>query len=244
MKTYCLSLTFGLLALGLSGAAGAEGWTVQVRAVNGRVTYSHAQRSPVSEQTSYAGKARMRGMGPEREIIFNSYLHAPEDGQLRLDYQVELAGELKGRPPFQAQGKVLLRPGKPVLAVEAGGWKLILELQGTAKGKATQKETGVLETSLKCGRASYQAKFVYLPEEQYDAVLYSGTADEPVKFMVGLLPNITAMDGNFMLQYTLQLKEGGETLVSNQGQLSLEPGGGRRTAAAGKGCVFSAKALR
>lgn len=232
------------LALFAAGAAAAESWTVAVKAVNGKVTYSHEQSVPVEKQTNYAGKTRMRGPGPSREIIFNSYLKRPEDGLFRLDYQVEVTGEQKARPPFQAQGKVLLRPGKQVLAAEAGGWKLIFEVKGKLEGTPPKNNAGTLETTLKCGRASYPANFVYLPDEQYSVVVFSGEGDAPLKFMAGLLPNGSALDGTFLLQYTLQLKEGGETLVSNQGELMLEPGGEKSSAAAGKDCVFSARALR
>ncbi len=241
MKISC-SLLLLCLSLG-AGTARAEGWTVRVKAVNGRETYSHEQASPAGKQASFAGRPQMRGGGPARELILHTYLHAPEDGRLRLDYQVELAGEQKSRPPFQAQGKVLLRPGKPVLAVEAGGWKFIVELRGTAEGKARGSAGGTLETSLKCGRVSYPANFAYLPDEQYSAVLYSGSGDEPRRFMVGLLPNGAALDGTFLLQYTLLLKEGRETLAEGKGELLLAPGGGKRTAPAGD-CVFSARALR
>ena len=213
-----------------------------MKAVNGRVYYSHSQASPLNEQSTYSGKAPVRGGGPAREIIFNSYLNFSEDGGFRLDYQAEVAGGNRARPQFQAAGKVRLRPGTPVLAAEAGGWKLILELQGTTGEDYPKPATAALETRLKCGRDSYPAEFVYLPDEQYSAVLYGGTGDKVRKFMVGLLPNSPGVDGTFLLQYTLLLKDGGETLVDGQGELILAPGGAKRSAAAGKGCVFSAKA--
>ena len=62
--------------------------------------------------------------------------------------------------------------------------------------------------------------------------------------MVGLLPKFSGMDGTFQLQYTLLLKEGGETLAGGDGELIMAPGDGKHTATAGKGCVFTAKALR
>lgn len=233
-----------LCLAGLAGAAAAETWTVKVKALNGRAAYSHAQALAVGKQASFAGRPQMRGGGPAREMIFNAFLNAPEGGLFRLDYQAELAGANKARPPFQAAGKALLRPGKPLLAAEAGGWKLILELAGTAEGKAPRGGTGVLETSLKCGRASYPASFAYLPEEQYSAVLYAEAGETVTRYMVGLLPNLPGVDGAFLLQYTLLLKEGAENLAEGQGELILAPGGGKRSVAAGKDCVFSAKALR
>ncbi|MDO8804780.1 MAG: hypothetical protein Q7R35_10115 [Elusimicrobiota bacterium] len=243
MKKNTVSLIMFCLALFLAGAAGAENWTVKMKAVNGRAAYSHEQVSPLGKQSSFVGRPQMRGGGPARELTFNSFLNAPEDGLFRLDYLVELAGEHQARPPLQAAGKVLLRPGKPVLAAEAGGWKFIVELQGKAGERSRRDGSGILETSLKCGRVSYPANFVYLPDEQYSAVLYTQSGDTVSKFMVGLLPKSSAMDGTFLLQYTLLLKEGGETLAGGQGELILAPGEGKRTAAAGKDCVFSAKAL-
>ncbi|OGR78130.1 MAG: hypothetical protein A2X32_01875 [Elusimicrobia bacterium GWC2_64_44] len=238
------SFILSALALLSAAAAVAGDWKVDLKAVNGGVTYSHAQSLDLGEQSTYDGKVRMRGPGRPRELIFNSLLNQPEEGLFRLDYQVELTGEHPARPPFQASGKVLLRPGKPVLAAEAGGWKLILELKGSAGGDLQKRNNGTLATSLKCGRASYPANFAYLPEEQYTAVQYDAAGDTVRKFMVGLLPNAPALDGTFLLQYTLQLKEGGETAAEGQGELILAPGGPKRTAKAGKDCVFSARALR
>ena len=228
----------------LAAAAGAEVWTVELKAVEGRVTYQHGLATTVGKQSSFAGQPRVRGGGPARELIFHSFLNKPEGGYFRLDYMAELTGENRARPPFQAAGKVRLRPGKPVLAVVAGGWKLILELKGKAEGKANGNGSPVLETGLRCGRAFYPANFSYLPDEQYSAVLYGGEGDTVRRFMVGLLPNSPGVDGTFKLQYTLQLKEGAELLAENQGELILAPGAGKATAAAGGGCVFSAKALR
>jgi len=238
------SLIFSCLALCLAGSAGAENWTVKIKAVNGRAVYSHTQVSPIGKQASFEGKPKMRGGGPARELIFKSFLNPPEDGLFRLDYQVDVVGENSARPFFQAGGKVLLRPGKPVLAAAAGGWNFIVELQGTGEGKYSGKGTGTLETRLKCGRASYPASFTYLPDEPYSAVLYSESGDTVSKFMVGLLPKSSGVDGTFLLQYTLLLTEGGEKLAGGDGELILAPGDGKHTAAAGKGCVFSAQALR
>jgi len=232
------------LALCLAGAAAAENWTVKIKAVNGRAAYSHTQVSPIGKQAGFEGKPQMRGGGPARELIFKSFLNPPEDGLFRLDYQVDVVGENSARPFFQAGGKVLLRPGKQVLAAAAGGWNFIVELQGTAEGKYSGKGTGTLETRLKCGRVSYPASFTYLPDEQYSAVLYSESGDTVNKFMVGLLPKSPGVDGTFLLQYTLLLTEGGEKLAGGDGELVLAPGDGKHTAAAGKGCVFSAQALR
>lgn len=237
------ALIFSWLALGV-GAVCAGEWTVRMKVVDGRATYSHTQAGPLGEQVNFSGKPLARGGGPARELIFNTLLNKPEDGFLRLDYQVELGGRHRARPPFQAQGKVLLRPGKPVLVAGAGGFKFIAELRGAAEGKPRGKGPGKLETALKCGRVAYPASFVYLPDEQYSAVLYGGTQDEVRRFMVGLLPNGPALDGTFLLQYTLELKEGGETLAGGQGELVLAPGGGWKSAAAGKACLFSARALR
>ncbi|MBI4349969.1 MAG: hypothetical protein HY550_00875 [Elusimicrobia bacterium] len=239
-----VSLMLFCLAPVLAGLAGAGNWTVEMKAVNGRVSYAYAQALSVGKQATYAGKARVRGGGPAREIIFNSFLNPDEEGLFRLDYQAEVAGEQRARPPFQAAGKVLLRPGKPVLAAEAGGWKFIVELKGTAEEESRKERSGTIETVLKCGRVSYPAKFVYLPDEQYSAVLFTQSGDTVTKFMVGLLPKSPGMDGTFLLQYTLQLKEGGETLAEGDGELILAPGDGKHTASAGKDCVFSAKAIR
>lgn len=233
-----------LLLPALIGAAGAQEWTVEVKAVNGRISYSHEQPCPVGEQATFTGRPRMRGPGEPVEMIFNSLLNRPQDGLFRLDYQVELAGKNGGRPPFQAAGKALLRPGKPVLAAEAGGWKFFLKLHGKAARKYPQKKSGTLETRLKCGRVSYPANFAYLPGEQYSTVIYKEEEERVTRFTAGLLPNHPAVDGTFLLQYALLLKEGGETLSEGQGELILAPGGARQTVAAGKDCVFSARALR
>lgn len=237
LAIFCLSFSF-------AAASSAETWTVEMKAVNGRVSYSYAQKLSVGKQANYSGEARMRGGGPAREVIFNSFLNPEEEGLFRLDYQAEVSDKSRARPPFQVAGKVLLRPGKPLLAAEAGGWKFIVELKGAPGDKNKKDRSGTIETVLKCGRVSYPAKFVYLPDEQYSAVLFSQSGDTVTKFMVGLLPKLSGMGGTFLLQYTLLLKEGGETLAGGDGELILAPGDGYHTASAGKDCTFSAKALR
>lgn len=237
LALFCLAFRF-------AGAAWAETWTLKLKAVNGRASYSHEQVVAVEKQAVFDGKPRMQGGGPPREVIFNSFLNPDEEGLFRLDYQAEVSDKSRARPPFQAAGKVLLRPGRPVPAAEAGGWKFIVELKGETVGESRAERSGTLETVLKCGRLSYPAKFVYLPDEQHSAVLYSQSGDTVTKFMVGLLPKSPGVDGTFLLQYTLQLKEGGETLAASDGELILAPGDGKHTATAGKDCIFSAKALR
>jgi hypothetical protein len=241
MKIFCLLL---LLCLAPGGAAAAEGWTVKLKVINGRYAYSHEQPMAAKTQENFAGKPRQRGGGPELGLIFNAYLHPAEDGLFKLDYQVELGGDKRALPPFQASGKVRLPPGKPVLAVESGGWKVILELEGESEGEYSKNWQQTIDASLKCGRIAYQAKFAYVPQDQYSVVLYNEKDDAVRKFMLGLLPNSSGLDGEFKLQYTLLLKEGRETLAGGDGELILAPGGGRRSAAAGKACVFSAKASR
>lgn len=238
MKTWGWAVI--LYSFCLAGTAGAETWTVSLKAINGRGTYTHEMDLPVGKQASFNGSPFTRGW-PRRGLVFHAYLNKPQDGLLRLDYMAELTGKNAARPPFQAAGKVLLRPGKPVLAAEASGWKLILELRGEADRAAARNGNGLIKTSLKCGRDERTANFAFLPDQQYTIVTYSQD-DEPVRrFMVGLLPNGAGVDGTFKLQYTLQLKEGAETLSEGQGELILSPGGGRRSAAAGD-CLFSAAA--
>ncbi len=233
-----------LIAVLAALPARAADWTVSMKAVNGRQTYSVSRKSPLGRQAAYNGKAAARGLGASSDVIFNTYLDSPREGVFRLDYQAEVSGKNRARPPFQAAGKVLLKPGKPVLAAEAGGWKLILELEGEYDGEQPGLRSGVLDTRLKCGWDSYPVSFAYLPNEQYSAVLFSGSDEEPRKFMIGLLPDAPGADGEFKLQYTLLLTEGGKTLSNSSGSMVLEPGGSRPTASAGKGCVFSAKASR
>lgn len=240
MKNRGWAVILSLLCLAVT--AGAETWTVSLKAVNGRGTYTHELELPVGKQASFNGVPATRGW-PRRGLIFNAYLNEPEAGLFRLDYMAELTGKNAARPPFQAAGKVALRPGKPVLAAEASGWKLILELRGEAEPGARNKGNGVIRTSLKCGRDEHAANFAFLPDQQYTVVTYSQDSESVRRFMVGLLPNGSALDGSFLLQYTLQLKEGAETLAEGQGELVLAPGGGKRRAAAGD-CVFSAKAAR
>lgn len=240
MKTWGWAVI--LYSFCLAGPAGAETWTVKLKAVNGRGTYTHEMELPVGKQTTFDGAPATRGW-PQRGLIFNAYLNKPEDGLLRLDYMAELTGKNAARPPFQAAGKVALRPGKPVLAAEASGWKLIFELRGEGEHGARKNGNWLIRTSLKCGREERLANFAFLPDQQYTVVTYSQDPESVRRFTVALLPNGSALDGSFLLQYALQLKEGAETLAEKQGELLLNPGGGRSRAAAGD-CVFSAKASR
>lgn len=233
-----------LAALLAPDPASAGGWTLRVKALNGRETYTISQRVEPGKQASYSGPSAGRGGGPERAMIFNSFLGEEEGGAFRVDYQAEVGGAHRARPPFQAAGKALLRPGKPLQAAAAGGWKLVLELEGSASGKPRRANAGTLEVSLKCGRRSYPAAFAYLPEEQYSAVLFEQEGETVRKLTVGLLPNLPAADGSFNLQYALELKESGEPLASAEGELLLSPGAGRKTARAGGDCLFSVSAAR
>ena len=116
-------------------------------------------------------------------------------------------------------------------------------LRGEAEPGARKNGNGVIRASLKCGLDEHAANFAFLPDQQYTIITYSQDTDAPRRFMVGLLPNGSALDGSFKLQYTLQLKEGPETLAEGQGELILSPGGGKSGAAAGD-CLFSARASR
>lgn len=230
------------MAFPAASAAGAGEWAVKLKAVNAGTSYTTTLVSPAGRQAAFDGKPKMRGQGPARELIFRSFLNAPENGLYRLDYQVEFYGSNGARPPFQAAGKLLLRPGKPVLAAQAAAWKLYLELEGKAAGKTPNHANSRLTTSLKCGRKTYPANFAYLPGEQYSAVTFTEEDDTVTNFMAGLLPNTSAMDGAFILQYTLLLREGSKTLTEKQGELILVPGGPNKSATAGP-CRFTAKAL-
>lgn len=240
MKTWGWAVIF--YSFCLAGTAGAETWTVSLKAINDRGTYTHELELPVGKQASFDGAPATRGW-PKRGLIFNAYLNKPENGLFRLDYMAELTGKNAARPPFQAAGKVALRPGKPVLAAEASGWKLILELRGEAEKGARKNGNGVIRTSLKCRRDGHTANFAFLPDQQYTAVTYSQDDEAVRRFTLALLPNGPAVDGTFRLQYAVQLKEGAETLAEGQGELIMSPGGGRSSAAAGD-CVFSAAASR
>ena len=228
----------------LSGAAGAETCSINMKAVNGGVSYSHTQPCSTGEQNNFSGPVKMRGRGPTREIIFTSLLNEGDEGGFRLDYQFDVVGENSARPPFRVGGKVMLRPGKQVLAASAGGWKYYLELEADSNVEKFEGEDHTVEARLKCGRSSFPVSFTYLPDEQYSAVLFKESGDTVEKFMIGLLPNSPGVDGTFGLQYTVLLKEGAEIVSSAQGKLVLSPDGEQETASAGKGCVFSAKASR
>jgi len=98
MKTWGWAVIF--YSFFISAAAGAEVWTVELKAVEGRVTYQHGLATTVGKQSSFAGQPRVRGGGPARELIFHSFLNKPVDGYFRLDYMAELAGENRARPAF------------------------------------------------------------------------------------------------------------------------------------------------
>lgn len=233
-----------------AAAAAADGdgtCTLRMMAVKGGVSYSHELPAVPGEQASYAGPAKKRGRGPQREMIFNALLNEAGERGFRLDYQAEVAAE-KGppRPPFQAQGKVPLRPGRQVLAASAGGWKLYFKLDGKAcAGEKGWEKAGTLSGRLKCGRLSYPFSFAYLTNEQYTAVLYEEPAENTVRRLtVGLLPGPSAFDGTFQLQYVLNLREGSRVMTDSQGKLLLAPGGGSQKASAGRGCTLTVKASR
>jgi hypothetical protein len=233
------------ILLSLAAPAAGETCLLKMMAVNGGVSYSHDLEVEPGERASYAGPAKKRGRGPQRDIIFNALLNEAGEKGFRLDYQVEVAEEKGPRPPFQAQGKVPLRPGRQALAASAGGWKYYLKLEGEAcEGEFDDPKPGTLAAVLKCGRHRYPVGFSYLTNEQYSAVLYSEDGDKVTRFMIGLLPGGGAFDGTFPLQYAVQLREGGRTVTDNTGGVLLSPGGGAVKASAGPGCSFTVKARR
>ncbi|HBE89339.1 MAG TPA: hypothetical protein DDW67_09410 [Elusimicrobia bacterium] len=226
-------------------AAEDDACSLRMMAVHGGVSYSHELAVVPGERASYAGPAKKRGRGPQREIIFNALLNEAGKQGFRLDYQVEVADEKGPRPPFQVQGKVPLRPGRQALAASAGGWKYYLKLEGEAcEEEFDDPKPGTLTALLKCGRHRYPVSFSYLTNEQYSAVLYSEDGDKVTRFTIGLLPGGGAFDGTFPLQYAVQLKDGGETIADNTGGVLLSPGGGAAKASAGRGCSFTVKAGR
>lgn len=224
-------------------AAGEETCTLRMMAVDGGVSYSHELEIAPGGRASYRGPSRKRGRGPLRDIGFNALLNEPGEGGFRLDYQVEVAGENGIRPPFQVQGKALLRPGRQLLAASAGGWKYYLKLEGgTCAGDFDGPRPGTLDARLKCGRLAYSASFSYLANEQYTVTLYEEPREDVVRSLtIGLLPGSSAFDGTFPLQYVIRLKEGGRLLSDNSGGLLLSPDGSRAKASAGKDCSFSAR---
>lgn len=235
-----------LLAPAVHGA-GNGACSIRMMAVNGGVSYSHELPAAPGERVSYDGPAKKRGRGPRQDLIFNALLNEAGEKGFRLDYQVEVAaGKGPPRPPFQAQGKVPLRPGKQVLAASAGGWKLYFRLDGEAcAGEKDWEKAGTLSARLKCGNLSYPVSFAYLTNEQYTAVLYEEPAERTVRRLtVGLLPGPSAFDGTFQLQYVVNLKESGRTVTDSQGKILLAPGGGSQKGSAGRGCAFTVKASR
>ena len=59
MKTWGWAVIF--YSFFISAAAGAEVWTVELKAVEGRVTYQHGLATTVGKQSSFAGQPRMAG---------------------------------------------------------------------------------------------------------------------------------------------------------------------------------------
>lgn len=242
-----LKTAMALLLCAAAAASAGETCSLKMMAVHGGVSYSHELAASPGGRAAYAGPAKKRGRGPQREISFNALLNEAGEAGFRLDYQLEVA-EAKGppRPPFQAQGKVPLRPGRQAPAVSAGGWKLYFRLDGEAcAGGSGREKAGTLSGRLKCGRLSYPFSFAYLTNEQYSAALYEEPAAGAVRRLaVGLLPGPAAFDGTFQLQYVVNLSEGGRPLTDSQGKALLSPGGGAHTYAAGPGCSFTVKASR
>lgn len=239
----CRRPAFALALLAQSLPACAAGWTVKARAVNGGQTFSQSLNCAEGKPAEFSGRPAIRGYGPVRDMVFRATLRTGDDGLLRLEYDLTMKAERGPRPPLQLAGVAPLRPGKPVLAAASGGWKLTLELTGSDGGEHPKPAPGRLEARLKCGRRAYAADFVFLPEKQYSAVLQDEEDDKAGKFMVGLLPGAPGLNGEFLLQYTLLLKDGAEALAEGQGKFILEPGVEKR-AAAGRNCSFTVKAAR
>jgi len=240
MKTLAWLAVFSAAALAVP--AGAETYLLKMTAVKGKLSYSYSKKYEAGKQNNFAGKLKPR-KGPGREILFHSLLGRGENGIFSLDYQFELSGAAKGRPPLQLQSRVSLPKGRKILAATAGGWKYYLELAG--KG-AKPADTGdyQLIASFGCGGVNFPVKIVVAPGSQANLILADEGARAARKFVMTVLPGRPDPDGNFTLQYQAEIKDDGEPLGTAQGQVRLLTGGPQKTIASGKNCKLSVKAFK
>ena len=240
MKTLAWLAVFSAAALAVP--AGAETYLLKMTVVKGKLSYSYSKKYEAGKQNNFAGKLKPR-KGPGREILFHSLLGRGENGIFSLDYQFELSGAAKGRPPLQLQSRVSLPKGRKILAATAGGWKYYLELAG--KG-AKPADTGdyQLIASFGCGGVNFPVKIVVAPGSQANLILADEGARAARKFVMTVLPGRPDPDGNFTLQYQAEIKDDGEPLGTAQGQVRLLTGGPQKTIASGKNCKLSVKAFK
>lgn len=241
MKTLAWLAVF--LAAALAAApAGAETYLLKMTAVKGKVSYSYSKKYEAGKQNNFSGKMKT-SKGPGREILFHSLLGRGEKGLFSLDYQFELSGGVKGRPPLQLQSRVSLPKGRKILAATAGGWKYYLELAG--KG-AKPADTGdyQLVAAFGCGGVNFPVKIVVTPGSQANMILVDDGAKTARKFVMTVLPGKPDPDGAFTLQYQAELKDDGEVLGTAQGQVRLLTGGPQKMINSGKNCKLSVRAFK
>ena len=241
MKTLTWLAVFSAAALA-AVPAGAETYLLKMNAVKGKLSYSYSKKYEAGKQNNFAGKLKTR-KGPGREIIFHSLLGRGGKGLLSLDYQFELSGAAKGRPPLQLQSRVSLPKGRKILAATAGGWNYYLELAG--KG-AKPAETGdyQLVAAFGCGGVNFPVKIVVAPGSQANLILVDEGAKAARKFVMTVLPGKPDSDGGFTLQYQAEIKDDGELLGTAQGQVRLLAGGPQKVITSGKNCKLSVKAFK
>jgi len=222
--------------------AAAETCLVKMTAVKGKTVYAYSKKNEAGKQDSFAGKVKARG-GPARQLVFHSLLSRGQKGLFSLDYQFELSGAGKGRPPLQFQSRVSLPKGRKILAATAGGWKYYLELAGKS---ARPADTGdyQLAASYGCGSVNVPVRIVVVPGSQANAIIVEEGAKAVRKFVMTVLPGRQDADGTFTLQYQAELKDDGEVLGTAQGQVRLSAGGPQKTIPSGKNCRLSVKALK
>ena len=240
MKTLAWLAVFSAAALAVP--AGAETYLLKMTAVKGKLSYSYSKKYEAGKQNNFAGKLKPR-KGPGREILFHSLLGRGENGIFSLDYQFELSGAAKGRPPLQLQSRVSLPKGRKILAATAGGWKYYLELAGKS-GKPADTGDYQLIASFGCGGVNFPVKIVVAPGSQANLILADEGARAARKFVMTVLPGRPDPDGNFTLQYQAEIKDDGEPLGTAQGQVRLLTGGPQKTIASGKNCKLSVKAFK
>lgn len=241
MKVLAILAVFFSAAWGTVPAA-AETCLVKMTAVKGKTVYAYSKKNEAGKQDSFAGKVKARG-GPARQMVFHSLLSRGQKGGFSLDYQLELSGAGKGRPPLQVQSTVSLPKGRKILAATAGGWKYYLELAGKS---ARPADTGdyQLTVSYGCGSVNFPVKIVVVPGSQANTIIVDESAKAVRKFVMTVLPGRQDQDGSFTLQYQAELKEDGEVLGTAQGQVRLSAGGPQKTITSGKSCKLSVKALK
>jgi hypothetical protein len=229
-----------------AAARAAATRNVELTVVYKGAEYSFTQAAEEGRQNGFSGQVQ-NAAGGERALIFNSLLAREGSGDYRLQYHVELGDEKPGgRPPVQVQADIVVPPNRKELAAEGADWKVYLKVKAQAvkdEGLRTSADSQVTANARVRG-LDLPLRLLIAPGTQATYVASLDRDGTPYTYSLSLLSGRPDAAGRFAVQYALQLRTPGKTVVKAEGEAQLKPGARLKTAAAGGDWKLELRASR